>query len=60
MLLPAPRRPGRGALHLDVHLRGPSRSFATEDGGDRTAWRPTHSPLFDQLEQKVIRLLRLR
>ncbi|MCL7429763.1 hypothetical protein [Streptomyces sp. YS415] len=39
---------------------GASRSFATEDGVDRTAWRHTHPTLFDQLKQKAARLLRTR
>ncbi|MFK0120786.1 hypothetical protein [Streptomyces sp. NPDC090994] len=37
---------------------GASRSFPTEDGVDRTAWRHTHPTLFDQLRHKAARLLR--
>lgn len=39
---------------------GASRSFPTEDGVDRTAWRHTHPTLFDQLKQKAARLLGTR
>ncbi|MFH8470335.1 hypothetical protein [Streptomyces sp. NPDC017991] len=39
---------------------GASRSFPTEDGVDRTAWRHTHPSLWDQVRQRITRLLTAR